>query len=782
MNPRLKYLSSNIAKFLGVAFVLSFGALISVALVIWFFPQTIIHEKNFQRFAVPFLKSNSITISHKDLSVSATSTNFWTKRITFDSENVCFSFYKASPTCAKLVSVALLLNLKNFSLHRIEVESLTLLSDNFYYGYKPSPNSATNESSTDVWDWIKTIYLKDIHIDVTQFHISLPDDALIGNLSIKNSLGTNFQLFTNVASKNKTTFQNFSLEASHGSLSRIDDLLRLNNLKLAAQISRKESAKLNIERKEEGPEEARFDIRGAFDSPSIRTRLSASVDQKGRDLQGKLNGEISLSGLVKGPIAIRECSFGLSLSDPARTNSEESLSPVENGNLACKFEVLTQQLLKDQSIRQALPRKISMILTAHIAKQLSRSGAQEMIGKAQLEAGPVISRLITGRVRANYEVNLTRVDEESTLDFEPILVEGDITVLNFKNLAQFFNASNILVPSPLNVLQGKVNFVVNGSIHPKPFSGDLVLELVSNLSSQYQALDLNALGRIKFKACESPEKNTFVHIDLETTNMKIKVPSLDYKDPPALVPDSRFIMAQKQKGADGCRIDYSLKFRNKDRPILILSEFLKRDLPVAIRLHAQSEKDPEGKLEISNYSTTLFRRDTIVEHFKLDFKTKEIDGRIRIDYADYKIFVLLSGHTQSIKINMQSNPPLPNEQVLSVLLFGKTLEGLEPDEAGSVKNVGAAAKDGALTLASLYIFASTPIESVGYNPHTNGLVAKIKLANGSTLNVGANSEGLTDVGFTRRLSKHWRLQTTLKDPSERAQRSASTLLEWFHRF
>lgn len=71
-----------------------------------------------------------------------------------------------------------------------------------------------------------------------------------------------------------------------------------------------------------------------------------------------------------------------------------------------------------------------------------------------------------------------------------------------------------------------------------------------------------------------------------------------------------------------------------------------------------------------------------------------------------------------------------------MLLFGRKLDALDAGQAASVGSTGAAVADGAVTLASMYLLASTPVESVGYNPVTRVSTAKIRLADGTSLNVG----------------------------------------------
>ena len=71
-------------------------------------------------------------------------------------------------------------------------------------------------------------------------------------------------------------------------------------------------------------------------------------------------------------------------------------------------------------------------------------------------------------------------------------------------------------------------------------------------------------------------------------------------------------------------------------------------------------------------------------------------------------------------------------------------------ETGSVGALSAAFADRAVALASLYLFASTPIQRVGYNPATKKASARIKLGSGTSLLVGGN-ENQAEAGIRRRL-------------------------------
>ena len=67
------------------------------------------------------------------------------------------------------------------------------------------------------------------------------------------------------------------------------------------------------------------------------------------------------------------------------------------------------------------------------------------------------------------------------------------------------------------------------------------------------------------------------------------------------------------------------------------------------------------------------------------------------------------------------------------------------------------------TLISLYLFASTPIQSFDYNSSTGIFSAKVKLGEKTSRLVGTSGGKLAAVGVRKRLGKRWAITTELEE-------------------
>jgi hypothetical protein len=213
----------------------------------------------------------------------------------------------------------------------------------------------------------------------------------------------------------------------------------------------------------------------------------------------------------------------------------------------------------------------------------------------------------------------------------------------------------------------------------------------------------------------------------------------------------------------------------------------KSAVPISVDIKKASQAPLSGNIHVANFPLELFRRDANVERFDLALadptRDSSMNGEIRLAYTDYTIRVLLLSTVGKPVIRFVSEPPLTEDQIVSVLLFGKQIDELDSDQAESVGRTRAAVADGALGLASLYVLASTPIESVGYDPNTGVATAKVRLAEGTSLNVASStSNHLEEVGVRKRLGPHWTIDTELANPTSTGNRVVSAFLQWSNRY
>jgi hypothetical protein len=195
-----------------------------------------------------------------------------------------------------------------------------------------------------------------------------------------------------------------------------------------------------------------------------------------------------------------------------------------------------------------------------------------------------------------------------------------------------------------------------------------------------------------------------------------------------------------------------------------------------------------GTVMVRKFPLEIFRRDAVLEHLTISLASpapeSELNGAVKVAYADYTITIQIIGTSGKPAIKMRSDPPLPEEQLVAVLLFGRPLEELDPDQNSSVGSTRAALADGAVGLASLYALASTPIQSVGYDPKRGVVNVKVRLGAGTSLNLGTTgaTDQLETIGIRRRLGPHWTIETDLIRSTDETGRTASAFLEWSNRY
>src|SRR5690606_18924015 len=123
----------------------------------------------------------------------------------------------------------------------------------------------------------------------------------------------------------------------------------------------------------------------------------------------------------------------------------------------------------------------------------------------------------------------------------------------------------------------------------------------------------------------------------------------------------------------------------KGQPIRILSNLTREPVPVALRMRVASDVPTSGQVRVSDFRLEkFFRLKATVERFNLDFTSEgpsrgRVDGLLRVDLTDYEIHVAATGPIEQPTYRFWSEPPLPEEQILAVLLFGRPLEELDPE-------------------------------------------------------------------------------------------------------
>ncbi len=186
------------------------------------------------------------------------------------------------------------------------------------------------------------------------------------------------------------------------------------------------------------------------------------------------------------------------------------------------------------------------------------------------------------------------------------------------------------------------------------------------------------------------------------------------------------------------------------RPIVLYSDLAKTPVPVAVGLKLEKPSGRmTGAVEFKTFDVEFFRRRATVDHLTLTFrpgsKRVGLDGLIKYKSAEAMIGIRLLGTMDKPQVVFESDPPLNQSDIIGLLVFGKSPDELDADQAATVANTQTAMSDKAFGLASLYLFASTPIQFVGYDPATKSYTMKFRIPGGETLSLNSDFDATKSV-------------------------------------
>jgi hypothetical protein len=273
----------------------------------------------------------------------------------------------------------------------------------------------------------------------------------------------------------------------------------------------------------------------------------------------------------------------------------------------------------------------------------------------------------------------------------------------------------------------------------------------------------------------------------EFTDVALEAPPLALDHPPQAMLDRRFhaepppaFMPSKVKRA--YNVLASLVTKN---PVRIRTNLLPDEIPVALGLRLGSRLSLDGTVEIEPMPVKLFRRTANLRHLKFTFHdglpAADLDGELTVQEPDITVRILILGNTGRPVLEFLSDPPLSRQQIVSVLLFNKSVDELDDSEAYSAGSFSQATADGALGLFAFFFLSGTPIESIAYDPVSETYSAKVRIGQKTSLSVGSDFGGGQQVELRRRLGGRWAVRTEVHSQQGEPD-SLLTLLEWFKRF
>lgn len=337
-----------------------------------------------------------------------------------------------------------------------------------------------------------------------------------------------------------------------------------------------------------------------------------------------------------------------------------------------------------------------------------------------------------------------------------------------------------ILPAPFNVMEGTLKIGVVAEKYVEKDSVLLKIKTELNMTSAKQDFKLTVNSDVPFMLRDKSIGS--IVLGLELKKVKLLLPTLARNRlPPQLIPDSRFknstvvvrenLNQQKlppklKKSPVKKEVEVDMKLQALgENALQINTNLLDQTLRLNFDIEISNGVIQKGWIQALPLTTTLFKRKIVIHSVRVIFNAPlepEVIATIEFQLPEYNITLQLEGPASKPRQAFSSQPPLPVDDIYAVLLFGRPLSGLDPDDKTAAQKSNQIISKGVLSLAVLYYFAGSPIESIGYDPESNEVSAQIGLGAKNSLRVGGSGSGLNSAGVRRALGKGWYIDSSVE--------------------
>ena len=527
------------------------------------------------------------------------------------------------------------------------------------------------------------------------------------------------------------------------------------------------------------------------DKLSLRIEPKLSVDFTASEARLQLTGSVDgISGPLKSLTGIR-----LDLTAPIEANSAWSEKP-SLFSLFVPADLFFIDKLQRKNLEAAcecsLPRKANIRakgrvwLDAFVANfKAGHQASPALEADVQIDKieNKVFALALAGKVKMDIS---TDAKAEKKYLFQPA-VDCSFDVSRFLALRPVLEANGILIPAPIDILDGELRFRAEGPVATTERGSQFPLNLEIDLTGKGQVVRGSAYATVDVNS-----RFTEVHFDVDAKiiSLVLDLPPLRPLDGvPRVAADSRFMKTPKvppKPPRFKLSFNFTIQTTSPDS-IRLKSEYFQPYLPLAISIQAANGRDNTGYISLQPFDITYLRRTVHVETLVINLNGDDgsdfpMKGRFRVKQTDYTVFIDVDGGTKSPNITFSSEPYLSKDEIISVLLYDRTANQLEASDAETSGGVQAAIADKAIGLFGLWAFASTPIKSFSYNPVSKVYTATVAVSDDVTAGIGTGWEAATHLELRKRVSKRWSLTAAWTPATQEESAVSKLVLQWEKRF
>ncbi|KYG61931.1 hypothetical protein AZI85_06895 [Bdellovibrio bacteriovorus] len=756
-------------------FLLGLLLFLFVALgVLWMNLDWVLNESNLRKV----VEKTQIELTWQKFDFQIENKGFTAKYLKLNTENLCFKYPKPSvDICAKKIHLDVYIGfMAKMPLVQIKNLKLDVVSDHVFVTIPES----TEPKPAEPFQW-PAFEFGPLDSFLSQYLAMLPKDAVES-------------IHVDIQGAKITLMPDTELNASAKADSEGKDL-RLNT-DFEMKIKKESFVKARLDSAMTLVSPAELQAQGVVELPSFGVKTHLKVHWL-KSLQVGLDGlmkhqKMQLQSGLKAELRkeIWNLSLLAELKDPRLPFQRLSVHD-------CDISIEVKKGVPDQL-------KWPCVIEAHKIRKVPLKGLPDSLALNSLIHSPIdidkdILRLQPQAELRMQEPALVELSVDAGAKITLNLTQKKFTQLEVDKLRALLkipaleNWQSLLVksayslPAPLHVLKGGIELQAEGpatDLLTKIFN--VKASLTTDLTSPRQALKTTS----NMELTADIQKPLFtLQGDIRLTEVTLELPYLGFEAPPQFKPDSRFLKKAEEpppaaKGPSTFIIK-ELNIHTDATPLRLKTRLLDEAIPIHIKYKLKDTKSLSGTVSIGKMNVEVFKKKAAVERFILkkypDSTVQDLDGLLIHRTSEVKIEILIVGTTEKPRIELLSDPPLSRQQIISILLFNKSLQQLADEDKNTAGQLDQALLSEAFGLASLFLLSSTPIESVYFDPRTQSYTARVRLDDQTSVSLGSNFETSQQFTVRRRLGGPWSVSTELKQ-SDNAEDVITTLIEWFKRF
>ncbi len=761
---------------------------IAVVALFWWKPEILISERSV-RSALSFAP-DSIQISWTNLNIDFETLSLESKKVHIQSADLCVKFQESIDTCIDEIDVVIQFSLKDFNFVIDDITKVTLKVRHFKY-LAPAKQDATGADDDDK-DLSSQYFLPnlqlphlsellpeqfpfdkigivDLSIDDFVFQ-SGEESPLIAHAHVKKSVAGDHPLAIELNAKIQMADGlkagidgNISLNIQEVGLTYAGDLsVATDKFSVTTPLTLTWADDLNLSFKPE--------IRFSKKSYSANAQLQWTKEFLNLEVKNIRWRQQSKFGRL----SLYSCALQVWL------NADSGV--LQFGDVDCALHF---GLKKAQGPVRSLP----LLVQTHLDVTESAPAVLSLDVRTVVTSHQKVLRgRISGRTQVDFAIAaFSHPDFPANIEVPDFAVSADIKIPQFQVWKRAFDRTQYSFPAPFRTLEGSLGLQAQSKLNQLTKDLNIDVKLTTNLKDEKQKLASESKAKVQVHGPLLKPESISLVVDALLQDVAIEAPPLRMQKPPQLLKDKRFISSTEKKTQAKVApipIEWKVNVRTKN-PLVVYSNLLNDPLPINLDLALMAKKPMEGQIQIKSTPFEIFNKKARLDFLNISYTDKSkignLDGVIKYETSEVKVDIFLLGSTERPQVDFISDPPLNRNDILSVILYNRSLAELSDDEGASTANFSNALSDGAFGLFSLVFLSSTPIQSVSYNPATQSYMARMKIDDTTSLNVGSDFTDSQQFSIRKRLKGAWVLSTELRQQEDEPD-AVSTMLEWFKRY